>query len=416
MQDHFDVVIVGAGAAGIAALARLAGSGLSAVALEARPRIGGRAETVLAASGLPLDLGCGWLHSADVNPLAAPIERAGFHIDRSPPAWMRQAGGQDFPPAEQRAFAAAFDAFEQRLEDAARTGIDRPAADFFEPGCRWNPLIDAVSSYYNGAEFDQVSVLDYAAYEDSGVNWRVAEGYGAAIAHFADLARIVTDCPVRLVEHDGPQVRLHTPRGVVTARAVIMAAPTPALANGALRFSPDLPAKREAAAGLPLGLADKVFLGLDHAEDFAKEGHLFGRPDRTETGSYHLRPFGRPYIEVFLGGRAARTLEGEGSGAMTAFAVEELCGLMGASFRERLTPLGETAWAADPFAQGSYSHALPGFAWARAALAEPVEGRLLFAGEATSPHAFSTAHGAWETGVRAAGEAIAALAGVGAAS
>src|SRR4051794_9198654 len=123
MQDHFDVVIVGAGAAGIAALRRLSGSGLSAVVLEARSRVGGRAHTIHLRPDLPVDCGCGWLHSADVNPLVEPIERAGFAIDRTPPAWERQSGNQGFPPQDQRAFAEAYEAFEERLEAAAKAGV-----------------------------------------------------------------------------------------------------------------------------------------------------------------------------------------------------------------------------------------------------------------------------------------------------
>jgi monoamine oxidase len=410
MQDRLDVVVVGAGAAGIAALRRLAATPLSAVALEARDRVGGRAHTVLARPDLPLDLGCEWLHSADANLLVRPIEQAGFTIVRGRPTWERQAGNQHFPAEDQRAFRDAYDAFEARLEAAAQAGVDRPASDFFEPHGRWNPLMDAVSSYYNGDEYDQVSVLDYAAYQDSGVNWRVAEGYGAAIASFADPARVVTGCAVSVIHHDGPEIRLDTTLGALTARAVIVTVPTPALAQGHLVFSPGLPDKRQAAAGLPLGLANKVFLGLDPAVEVEAEGHLFGRPDRTETGSYNLRPLGRPYVAGFVGGRMARTLEGEGAGALTAFAVEELTALMGSDFRRSLTPIAETAWAADPWALGGYSHALPGCAGARAVLAAPVDGRLFFAGEATSPRVFSTAHGAWETGLRAADEAVAALA------
>lgn len=408
MQDSFDVVVVGAGAAGIAALRRLAGTPLSAVALEARPRVGGRAHSVTI-GGLPLDLGCGWLHSADVNPLVAPIEAAGFRIDRTRPHWESQSGGIDFPPEEQRAFRAAYDAFEDRMAQAAKTGVDRPGADFFEPGCRWNPLMDAVSSYYNGAEYDQVSILDYDAYDDSGVNYRVADGYGYAIAHFAQGAPVVADCAVTTIHHDGPRIRLDTARGTVTARAVIVTVPTPLLAKGRLTFSPGLPAKAEAAAGLPLGLADKVVLALEGAEGFEREGHLFGHVDRTETASYHLRPFSRAYIEVFLGGRTARALEAEGQGALGAFAIEELAGLLGSDIRRRVTPLAETHWAADPWALGSYSHALPGYAGCRAALAEPMDGRLFFAGEATHARQYSTCHGAWESGVRAADEAIAQL-------
>jgi monoamine oxidase len=409
MQDHFDVVVVGAGAAGIAALRRLSASGLSVVALEARARVGGRAHTVLAQPDLPVDCGGGWVHSADENVIAKPIDEAGFTIDRGPPHWMRQSFNKDFPPEDQQAFREALDDFEARLLGAAKHGVDRPGSDFLKPGGRWNVLIDAFSSYYNGAEFDQVSILDYAAYEDSGVNWRVREGYGAAIASFAAPLPVVLDCPVTTVHHETWELALDTPKGRINARAVVVAVPTPALANGGLAFSPGLPGKAEAAAGLPLGLADKVFLGLDNPESVPVEGHLFGRSDRTETGSYHLRPFGRPYIEVFLGGRCARGLEGEGQGAATAFALEELNRLMGADFRRGLHPLAETRWASDPWALGSYSHALPGHAGDRAILAAPVEDRIFFAGEATHGTFYSTVHGAWESGLRAADEAIASL-------
>jgi monoamine oxidase len=410
MQDHFDVVVIGAGAAGIAALRRLIPKGVSAVALEARERVGGRALTLLARPGLPLDLGCGWLHSADVNPLAKMIEAAGFGIDRTRPHWESQSGNQDFPPEEQRAFRDAFAAFEARMEVAADTGVDRAGAELFEPGGRWNPLIDAVSSYYNGAEYDRVSILDYAAYDDTDVNWRVGQGYGAAIAAFAPVERIVTGCEVHRIAHGGARLGLDTSRGTVSARAVIVAVPTPILADGGLAFDPALPHIQAAAESLPLGLADKVVLELDEPGDLPVEGHLFGRTDRTETGSYHLRPFGRPYIEAFLGGRCAATLEAQGAGAAAAFAIEELVGLLGSNFRRRLTPLVETAWQAEPFSRGAYSHALPGHAAARSELAGPVDDRIFFAGEATSPRAYSTAHGAWESGERAAGEALSALA------
>ena len=402
MQDRFDVVVVGAGAAGISALRRLAGSGLSSIALEARSRIGGRAQTVLARPDLPVDCGCGWLHSADVNPLAKLVVEAGFEVDRTPPHWLRQAGNQDFPPEDQDAFGRAFAAFQDKLERAAASGVDRPASELMEPNGRWNHLLDAISSYYNGAEYDQVSVLDYGAYEDDRVNWRVAQGYGAAIGSFADLARIVTDCPVTTIHHDGPRLRLETARGTIEARTVIVTVPTPLIAEERVVFSPGLPAIREACEGLPLGLADKVFFGLHEPEMFPVEGHLFGRIDRTETGSYHLRPFGRPYLEVYLGGRWARALEAEGRGAATAFAIDELVGLIGSDVRKKIHPLGETGWAGDPFSLGAYSHALPGRAGARAVLREPVEDRIFFAGEAVSAHSYSTAHGAWQTGEAAA--------------
>jgi monoamine oxidase len=171
-----------------------------------------------------------------------------------------------------------------------------------------------------------------------------------------------------------------------------------------------LPEKVDAAAGLPLGIADKVTLALDHAEQFPKDGNLRGATMRTKMGTYHLRPFGQPCIEGYFGGSFAKELEDAGSGAFAAQSIDEIASLLGNDFRRRLTPLTESRWAHDPFARGSYSHALPGRAGERAILAAPVDQCLFFAGEATSPNFFSTAHGALESGQRAAREVIAATA------
>lgn len=403
-----DVAIIGAGAAGLAAASTLSAGPLGVVVLEAQGRIGGRAHTALL-DGLPLDLGCAWLHSADRNPLVEKIAASGLTIDKTPPPWANPEATATFSADERQAYAEAFAAFDQRVEAAAEAA-DRPASDLLEPGGRWNPLLNAFSAYYNGAELDQVSVKDYAAYDDSEVNWRVAEGYGAGISGLVPRAvRIVGDCPVSLLRHDGPRLGLETPKGVISARAAIICVPTAVLTAGALRTLPELPAKLAAAEGLPLGLADKVFLKLHEPDAFAVEAMVYGAPERTATGAYHLRPLGRPVIEAFFGGAHARSLEAEGPGASAAFAIEELAGIYGSGLRDRVSVLAKTAWASDPWVRGSYSHALPGRAGERAVLAAPVDGRLFFAGEACSPHAFSTAHGAWETGERAAREVLAAL-------
>lgn len=410
-MTEVDVAIVGAGAAGLAAASALTAAPLSVVVLEAQGRIGGRARTAMLA-GMPLDLGCEWLHSADRNPLAAPIAASGLTLDKTPPPWAHPQATPQFGAAEREAYGAAFAALDARVEAAARDDQDMAVAQLLEPGGRWNPLLNAFSAYYNGAEFDRVSVKDYAAYDDSEVNWRVAEGYGAAIARLAPASvRIVGDCPVSIVRRDGPRLALETARGVVEARVAVLCVPTAVLAGGGLRILPEPADKLAAAEGLPLGLADKVFLKLDEPEAFAAESMLYGASDRTATGSYHLRPLGRPVIEAFFGGAHAWALEAEGPGAAAAFAIDELAAIYGAGLRRRVSVLAETAWGADPWARGSYSHALPGRAADRAVLAAPLDGRLFFAGEACSAHAFSTAHGAWETGVRAAREVLAALGG-----
>ena len=404
--SDFDVVVIGAGAAGLAAGKRLAPSGLSFLILEARKRIGGRAQTRIV-NGYPLDLGCGWLHSADRNPWTEIAADLGFTIDRTAPVWTRQSLDIGFSRQDQAAFAAASDAFYARLDGANPQAGDFPATLLLEPGSRWNALLDAESAFMNGAELASVSVKDWKRYEDSHVNWRVAEGYGAAIAAFGAGLPIRLGCAVTRVDHAGAVIALETSLGRLTADAVIITVPPPLIASEAIAFAPGLPEKTRAAAVLPLGLADKLVMMVD-APELPAGGHLFGNPDATATGSYQLRPFGRPLIEGFFGGRRAHELEAAGPGAFFDFARSELAQLFGSGFAARLTPLSETAWASDPWSRGAYSHALPGHSDARATLAAPVDERLFFAGEACSKHSFSTAHGAYLTGVEAAEAAIAA--------
>ncbi len=411
MKNRAEVVIVGAGAAGLAAGRALAAADVDVLVLEARDRLGGRAHTQ-SVSGYALDLGCGWLHSADRNPWAERARTLGFTIDDTPPPWEEQACEQGFSRAEQAAYRAAFDAFEERLAKAAGELVDRAASELFEAGGRWNALIDAISTFYNGVEFQHVSVRDYDAYVDTGVNLRVTEGYGTLIAAYGEDAPVVLNVEVTTVDRTGPTLRLHTSAGLIEAEAVIVTVPSAMLAEERLRFEPPLKDKVELAAGLPLGLADKLVLEVDGADEFPKDTQLIGRIDRTETAGYHLRPFGRPLIEAFFGGELAWGLEAEGPRAFAAFAIDELVDLVGSGIRRRLRPISATAWGADPFSRGSYSYALPNRHEDRARLAAPVENRIFFAGEACSADAFSTAHGADDTGLRAARQTLAALRGL----
>lgn len=404
LKAEVEIAIVGAGAAGIAAGRRLTEAGADFVVLEARSRIGGRAWTV-ERDGLPLDLGCGWLHSADHNSWTQIAEATGFTIDRTPAPWTSPNSDLTMDPSEFAEYRAAIAAFYERI-GAAKEGRDHPAADLLEPGGRWNALIDAISTYANGAELEFVSVQDVGRYDDDDVNWRVREGYGSLIAGYGSPLPVALECVVSRINHSGAVLKIETSSGVVSARCAIIALPTNVIANGSVQFTPGLVEKAEAAASLPLGLADKVWFALERAEELPAETRLFGRTDRTETGAYHIRPFGRAVIEAYFGGRLARRLEEEGEGASAAFAIEELTAQLGSGFRRRLKPLASTAWAKDVFARGSYSHALPGRAGARAVLAQPVEERLFFAGEACSASSFSTARGAYETGVAAAEAAL----------
>jgi len=406
LPSEVDVAIIGAGAAGLGAARALESSGLSLIVLEARGRVGGRGHTIMAAPDVVFDVGCGWLHSADQNSFVPIAGQLNFEINKALPPWRERAFGKAFPQHERDDFIRALDAFYDRAEQAAKTGRDGPANACLEPGNRWNPMIDAISTYINGCELDQVSILDMDAYEDTNINWRVRRGYGALMAAYGAPCPLALNTKVTLIDHSGSRLRVETSRGTLSAAKVIVTVPTNLIANEAIRFHPKLPAKVDAARGLPLGLADKVTLALDQPQDLPEEGNLRAATMRTEMGTYHLRPFGQHCIEGFFGGRFAQALEDAGDGAIAAQAIDDIAGLLGSDFRRRLKPLAESRWAHDEFARGSYSHALPGHAGKRAVLAAPVDGRLFFAGEATSPKFFSTAHGARDSGERAAREVV----------
>ena len=412
LPSEVDVAVIGAGSAGIAAARWLmAAEGVSVVVLEARERAGGRTWTV-EKNGYPLDLGGEWLHSADRNVLTGIAEEQGFALYHRRPDWTTRIRNSGASPEEQEEWIAAREANHAARHQAAGEAEDRACSTLLPPGGRWNTLLNASSTWGNAVELDKISVKDNDRYEDSGVNWRVRCGYGTLLATLAAPLPIAFGAPVSRIDHRGRDIVIDCASGRVRAGKIVVAAPTDILAAEAIAFDPVLPAKLDAAHGLPLGLADKLFFSFTgRMDDLDADGDIFlvGSTTRLETMSYQVRPFGRPIIQCFFGGEFAAGLEREGFAAMAAFATDELAALRGGAIREQLTPLAASSWRADPFARGSYSYARPGHADDRAVLAAPVDDRIFFAGEATSANFFSTVHGAYETGLRAADETLASL-------
>ena len=246
-----------------------------------------------------------------------------------------------------------------------------------EPGGRWNGLINAVSTYISGAEWDRVSAKDFDRYADSGVNWRVVEGLGSVIATAGASLPAILDCPVHGIDHGGKRLRVETVRGAIAADQAIVTVPSDAAGEREHQFMPAPPAKVHAAQGLPLGHDDKLFIALAGADEFETDTRVFARTDRAATPAYQFRPLGRPLIEAYFGGTLAAELEADGDGAFFDFAVSELVGVFGSAFARRLKPIRIHRWGLDPFALGAYSYALPGFADCRAVLAAPVDDRLV---------------------------------------
>jgi monoamine oxidase len=207
-------------------------------------------------------------------------------------------------------------------------------------------------------------------------------------------------------------VVLATPVGAVRARAAILTVSTTVLAGGTIMLPRGLDPWRYAAASLPLGRNEKLFLEIAGDSPFAPEARVLGNPRDRGTGVYYIRPFGWPVIECFLGDQGARMIEKMGPAAGFAYAIDQLAALFGSAVSRSLYPLVASSWSRMTHVGGAYSHALPGHAATREDLARPFEQRLFFAGEATHVHDYSTAHGAHDRGARAAEEAIEDLASV----
>lgn len=409
MTSEPDIVIIGAGAAGIGAARRLAGSGLSTVVLEALPRPGGRGFT-REISGMAIDLGCGWLHSADRNPWVGIAEELGIAIDRRQNAWGSQYQDLGFPPSDHIAAQTEFGAWSERITDAPPA--NDIAADALDPNGRWTNYVQALSGYISGDELERISAKDYAAYDEASTeyNWRAPNGYGALItAALPQNQALHLATRVEGISLDGSRATLETSAGTLRPRAVIITCSTNVLSGSTIRWPSALDPWREAASRLPLGNNEKIYLEITGDSPFEPETHLIGDPRDATTGSYYIMPLGLPVIECFLGGAGARKAATDGAAAAYERATDQIVKLFGSSVRDNLRPLAASDWAGTASVGGGYSHALPSQRDARDILARPFDNRLFFAGEATHATDFSTAHGAYKSGRRAAEEAIAAL-------
>ncbi|KQO45707.1 amine oxidase [Methylobacterium sp. Leaf86] len=409
MGSAFDVIIIGGGAAGIGAARRLVAHGSSALLLEASSRLGGRAYTQ-DIDGCPLDLGCEWLHSGDRNAWVGIAEASGFPVDRGEPPWTKAHPGITQDEDAQETAQRAFGDWEERLRSAA-AGSDR-ASDALEPGGTWNAYVRAIAGFMSGVGPEEISAADYLAYDDAstGRNWHLPLGYGTLVA--ASLPSSTTlslATPAERIDLTADGVAVTTRAGIVRAGAAILTVSTAVLAGDAIRLPSGVDPWREAAAALPLGRNEKLFLEIGREAAFEPDSHAYGNLHDSRAAAYSIRPNGWPVIEAFLGGDGARIVEEEGPAAGFAFVSAELAALFGSDVASAIRPLAATSWSRITSIGGAYSCALPGRSGARAQLARPFEDRLFFAGEATHPFDFTTAHGAHDSGQRAANEAMAAL-------
>ncbi|MEQ9606607.1 MAG: FAD-dependent oxidoreductase [Kiloniellaceae bacterium] len=334
----------------------------------------------------------------------------GHAVDEYPHIWANEWNTEKLGPATYAEFRGTTEALFEKAEAlAAAGGPDAAFGDLLPADTPWRAAIDSICGWITGGRLDQLSAVDVGRMDDLQVNWRLPGGYGAVIAALAEGLPLRLSTPVTRIDWRDKTIAVETPAGRVTAGRVIVTLPTNVIAAGAVGFAPALPAaKLQAAADLPLGADLKLFLAVEGAPfGPPRDLQLPSRYDRTDCAFMHLHPFGRPLVAAYLGGDIARELEAAGLAAMADFAEQELVFNFGSAVRGSLRAIAASGWMGDPLAGGAYSYARPGALGARAGLAAPLDDRLYFAGEATSPGEYATAHGAYLTG-QGAGKAAAA--------
>lgn len=410
------MVIIGAGAAGLAAAKVLAGARVRFALLEARDRAGGRVMT-LRAAGMPIELGAEFVHgrpratfrelrAAGLTARRVPSERAGPDGDDGGASWgdlkriLRRLGpkGPDVP------FSTALARL--RGETAGR----KAAAARFIQG-------------FDAADLDVVSARDVA--ESAGQidgawrSYRIEEGYDAvirALRRSVPRGALVTRAVVERIAWGGSEVRVGLRGGrELSARAALVTLPVGVLraprgAEGAVRFVPALPpAKRRAIANLRMGGAARVVLLFKAASwprlEAGFRAPFLDAPDGLFSVYWTAAPFDRPLVTAWAGGPPAFRLGRMPRSKMVAEAVGGLARALRMPAAEVRAALREAFfhdWPGDPFSRGAYSYLEFGGEGARAALAEPC-GRLFFAGEACDAEGESgTVAGALESGRKGA--------------
>jgi len=404
-----DVVIVGAGAAGIAAARRLLADGMSVAVLEARRRVGGRAVTV-SLRGHPVDLGAHWLHAGPINPLVRLGRARREPMRRAPVDGHLFVRGRTGRPDESAALDRAFALADLAMTRAARSGDDRPAGEALPPLGPWGPRVARIHGLVSGRPLAEVSLHDFPSMEYAD-NLFIAGGLGSYLVRLSAGLPIRLDAPVTAIDWSGSGVRIESAAGVQHARAVLVTAPIMVLQRGVVRFTPPLPRDIEDAVHvLTPGIYEHVVLHWP--------GSPFHGPDRLASlvGTRRAPPGlltsidGTSFHFLELDQPAAASLDGRDPHAPARHARAVLAEQFGARALHGLTVPVATTWRRDPWSHASWAVVPPGRFAVRDVLKAPVGDRIWFAGEALSRAQWGTVGGAWEEGTRAAEEIAKALA------
>ena len=405
-----DVAIIGAGAAGIAAARRFAAANRRFTVLEATSRTGGRCVTDTEIFGVPFDLGAHWIHRFDGNPPGGPASVAGLDIYAAPRGQTIRIGPRNARDAELEGFLSALVRSRRAIADAGRNRIDGPASRALPADLAdWRATMEFVlGPFVCGKDLAALSVLELARMPERDNDAFCREGYGALVA------KLATGLPVRLstavsrIEWDRNGINVATSKGSLRARAAIITASTNVLAADKIVFKPELSKRQlDAAAALSLGSYDHIAFDMPRNPlNLQRDDLVFEKSSDRRTAALLANVFGTSLHLVEIGGDFGRELSTKGTAAMIEFAQDWMASLFGSNSKKAIKRSYATRWNEEPFVLGAMSAAVPGGADARKILAEPIGGRIWFAGEALHETQWGTVNGAWESGQRTAEAAL----------
>lgn len=401
-----EIVVVGAGAAGIAAARKLVAAGRKVAVFEASNRIGGRCVTDTRTFGAPYDTGAHWMHTPDVNPLAKLAPRSGLDVYPAPPGLRLRIGRRNAREGEMEEFLSATVRARRAFADAARGKADVACAQVMPKDLgEWRESVEFFLGPFNsGKELSEVSAVDFtrAAERDAGAFCR--QGLGALLAKLAEGLPIELSRPVSEIESWRAGAEIVTPGGRTLARAVIVTASTNVLADGKIRFAPELSKRQiDALSSLRLGSYECIALELPgNPLKLQRDDLVFEKAASRNAGALLANASDTPLHYVDIGGKFAEELSARGRDAMTAFAIEWLGGLYGIDLKTIVKRSHATQWSKEPWVLGAFSAASPGGAPSRRVLMEVHRDRVFFAGEAVHETQWGMVAGAWESGERAA--------------
>ncbi len=409
-SSGIDVVIAGAGAAGIAAARRIAAAGRKLMLFEATDRVGGRCFTDTRTFGIPYDRGAHWIHMPDVNPLAKLVPKTGLDLYAAPPGQRLRIGLRHAREGEMEDFLANLVRCNRAIYNAARGRTDISGAQALPKDLGdWRATMEFVLGPFGcGKDLDEVSAMDVARSAERNVDAFCREGVGTLLAKLAAGLPIQFSTPVKGIDWGGRWVEAQTPKGDLRARAAIITASTGVLAAGKIRFDPDLPRGHAEAIG-KLGLGTYDHVALEFAGNplgLQSDDLVFEKATSQRTAALLANLSGSKLCFIDVAGRLGAGLAEEGETAMVTFALDWLASLYGSEVKQAVRRTHATRWNKEPWVLGAFSAAAPGGQSARKVLAEPLRERLWFAGEAVHETLWGTIGGAWEAGERAAEAAL----------